>query len=211
MTSPILSSLGDKASLTTGKGLQRAEEILLAARDILVAEGYAGLTLRGIAQRVNVSLSNVQHYYKGLDALMEALLVYLMDGYQRQIETLIKSMSDSTQRERLLAVMDLLLSEGRKTEVCGVFVEAWALGQRQPFAAQVMEQIQERERKELYKLMYGLNPAIGARECKHRAALSVMLIHGLMVEIPHEGTSTLSRKHLEDAIRQQILDWATVP
>ncbi|MEE4250206.1 MAG: TetR/AcrR family transcriptional regulator [Alcanivoracaceae bacterium] len=211
MTSPILTSLGDKASVTTGKGLQRAEEILMAARDILVAEGYAGLTLRGIAMRVNVSLSNVQHYYKGLDALMEALLVYLMDGYQRQIEALIKSMSDSTQRERLLAVMDLLLSEGRKTEVCGVFVEAWALGQRLPFAAQVMEQIQEREGKEFYKLMYGLNPEISAKECKHRAALSVMLIHGLMVQIPHDGTSALSRKHMEDAIRQQILHWATVP
>lgn len=211
MTSPILTSLGDKASVTTGKGLQRAEEILMAARDILVAEGYAGLTLRGIAMRVNVSLSNVQHYYKGLDALMEALLVYLMDGYQRQIEALIKSMGDSTQRERLLAVMDLLLSEGRKTEVCGVFVEGWSLGQRLPFAAKVMERIQERERKEFYKLMYGMNPEISAKECKHRAALSVMLIHGLMVQIPHEGTSTHSRKQMEDAIRQQILDWATVP
>jgi AcrR family transcriptional regulator len=202
--------LGDKSSLTTGKGLQRAEEILMAARDILVAEGYAGLTLRGIATRVNVSLSNVQHYYKGLDALMEALLVYLMDGYQRQIELLLQSMAGNSQRERLLAVMDLLLSEGRKAEVCGVFVEAWALGQRLPFAAQVMEQIQERERKELYKLMYGLNPAISVKECKHRAALSVMLIHGLMVQIPREGTSVLSRKQMEEAIRKQILDWATV-
>lgn len=211
MMSPILTSLGDKPSVTTGRGLQRAEEILLAARDILVAEGYAGLSLRGIATRVNVSLSNVQHYYKGLDALMEALLVYLMDGYQRQIEALLMSMGDSTQRDRLLAVLDLLLSEGRRAEVCAVFVEAWALGQRQPFAAQVMEQLQERERKEFYKLMFGLNPAIGACECKQRAALSVMLIHGMMVQVPNEGASVLSRKQMEEAIRQQILAWATVP
>lgn len=211
MMSPILTSLGDKPSVTTGRGLQRAEEILMAARDILVAEGYAGLSLRGIATRVNVSLSNVQHYYKGLDALMEALLVYLMDGYQRQIEALLMSMGDSTQRDRLLAVLDLLISEGRRAEVCAVFVEAWALGQRQSFAAQVMEQLQERERKEFYKLMFGLNPAIGARECKQRAALSVMLIHGLMVQVPNEGVSALGRKQIDEAIRQQILDWATVP
>jgi len=209
MTSTIQTSLGDKHSQTTNKGLQRAEEILLAARDILVAEGYAGLTLRGIALRVNARLSNVQHYYKSKDALLEALLVYLMDGYQRQIETLIKSMGDSSQRERLLAVMELLLSEGGKSEVCGVFVEAWALGQRLPFAAQLMQQIQERERKEFFKLMYGLNPAISVQECQQRAALGVMLINGLMVQIPHAGTSTLSRQQMEEAIRQQILKWAT--
>lgn len=210
MASPTLSALGDKPSPTTDKGRQRAEAILMAARDILVADGYAGLTLRGIAVRVNVSLSNVQHYYKGLDALMEALLIYLMDDYQRQIETLIQSMTGSTAHDRLLAVMDFLLAEGRKPDVCAVFVEAWALGQRQPFAAHVMEQIQARERKELYKLMHGLNPEINAQECKQRAALSVMLIHGLMVQIPHETTPTPSRKHTEDAIRQQILKWATV-
>lgn len=210
MTSRVLHSLADKPSVTTGRGLQRAEEILLAARDILVSDGYAGLTMRGIAIRLNMRLSNVQHYYRSLEALMEALLVYLMDDYQRQIEVLVQAMSERSAYDRLVAVLDLLLSEGRKAEVCGVFVEAWALGQRLPFAAEVMRHIQEREQKEFYKLMYGLNPNINAIECKQRVALSLTLIHGLMVQIPRDGSGAFGRQQMESAVRQQILNLATL-
>jgi AcrR family transcriptional regulator len=211
MTSPILASLGDKHSPTTGKGLQRAQDILTAARDILVAEGYAGLTLRGVAARIDARLSNVQHYYRSKDALIEALLVYLMDDFQKQIETLLTSMRDRTQHERLVAVLDLLISEGSKSNPCGIFVEAWSLAQRLPFAAGLMEQIQERERKEFYRLMFGLNPLISAKECRRRAELSVLLIHGLMAQSPADERSSLRRSQLEDSIRRQILAWATVP
>lgn len=210
MTSRVLHSLADKPSVTTGRGLQRAEEILLAARDILVSDGYAGLTMRGIAIRLNMRLSNVQHYYRSLEALMEALLVYLMDDYQRQIEVLVQAMSERSAYDRLVAVLDLLLSEGRKADVCGVFVEAWALGQRLPFAAEVMQHIQEREQKEFYKLMYGLNPNIDATECKQRVALSLTLIHGLMVQIPRDGNGAFGRQQMESAVRQQILNLATL-
>ena len=37
------SALRAKLSSTTGKGLERAHDILLAARRLLAAEGYAGL------------------------------------------------------------------------------------------------------------------------------------------------------------------------
>lgn len=206
MASVILNSLAEKPALRTDRGIQRAEAILMAARDILVAEGYAGLSMRGVATRAQMSLSNVQHYYKGLEGLVEALLIYLMDDYQQQIDALIQSMKQHTQHEQLSAVLDLLLSEGRKVEVSGVFVEAWALAQRLPFAARVMQQIQERERKAFYKLMYGLNPHISASEYKQRAALSVTLIHGLMVQ--PAGTSSLNRAQMEQLVRQQILKLA---
>ena len=206
MASVILNSLAEKPALRTDRGLQRAEAILMAARDILVAEGYAGLSMRGVATRAQMSLSNVQHYYKGLEGLVEALLIYLMDDYQQQIDALIQSMKQHTQHEQLSAVLDLLLSEGCKVEVSGVFVEAWALAQRLPFAARVMQQIQERERKAFYKLMYGLNPQISASEYKQRAALSVTLIHGLMVQ--PADTSSLNRAQMEQLVRQQILQLA---
>lgn len=208
MASTIMNSLGDKPNLRTDRGLERAEKILMSARDILIFEGYAGLTMRKVAIRAGMSLSNVQHYYKGLEGLMEALLIYLMDGYQQQIEVLIQSMHEHTQHERLIAVLDLLFAEGRKPEVSGVFVEAWALAQRLPFAARVMQQIQDRERKAFYRLMFGLNSEVNATEYKKRAALSVTLIDGLMVQTCNANTSSLNREELEQLIRQQILNLA---
>lgn len=209
MSSNVMNALGEKPTVTTDKGLQRAEEILLAARDLMIQEGYAGLSMRGIAARINVNLSTVQHYYKSQEVLVEALLSYLINGLQAQIEALISSMSDKGQQERLEAVLDFLLVECRNPDVIGVYTEAWALAQRLPFATRLMQQVEERERKQFYKLIYGLNPAIDRAEYQRRAALIPILLHGLMLQFPPQGASVLSREQLESAARAQVLQLAT--
>ena len=60
---PLDGALRNKSSNTTEKGLGRAHAILLAARTLLATEGYAGLSMRRVAQAAGMSLSNVQHYY----------------------------------------------------------------------------------------------------------------------------------------------------
>lgn len=210
MPSSILSSLGDKVSLTTGKGLQRAEEILLAGRDIFIAEGYAGLSMRAVASRVQVNLSTVQHYYKSKEALVDALLAYVMDDLQYQIEVRLAAMRDSTQYERLVSVLDMFLEETRRPEICAVFLEAWALATRMPFAAQLVAHVQTRERKEFYTHIYGLVPTLTPVECRRRAALIVLQLNGLMFHLPHESDDLLDRKQLEEVVRSNILQLATV-
>lgn len=210
MSSLVSSALGEKPTVTTGKGLQRAEEILLVARGLLLQKGYAGLTMRGIAAQSQVSLSTVQHYYKNPEVLIAALLSYLLDEFQAQIDALIKSMAGKGQRERFESVLDYIFNECRNPDVCGVFAEAWSLAQRLPFANDLMAQVQARERKQFYQLIYGLNPFINAADYRERAALIVILLHGLMLQFPSGGSALLSRQELEQAVRHQVLKWATI-
>jgi AcrR family transcriptional regulator len=86
--------LSEKPSFTTDKGLIRAQEILFAAHRILATKGYAGLSMRGVATYLQISLSTVQHYYKSKELLVEALLSYVLDSYQRSIADLIQSMTE---------------------------------------------------------------------------------------------------------------------
>ncbi len=210
MPSATIESLSDKPSLTTDKGLARAQEILMAAREIFVAEGYAGLSMRGVASKLNISLSTVQHYYKSKEILVEALLGYIIDGYQQRIEALVQSMTQHSQLQRFMATVDMLLAELEKPDVYSIFTEVWALAHRMPFAAQLIESIQTRERKEIYKLILGLEPAIPSEEYKVRAALIIIQIHGFMIHFPHSG-SIYSRQHMKEAIRQSLLKLATHP
>ena len=64
-----------KASATTEKGRERAHEILRAAREILAADGYAGLSMRGVAAQIGIRLVIVQHYYTSTVALVDGLLL----------------------------------------------------------------------------------------------------------------------------------------
>ena len=75
-------TLRNKSSLTTEKGWERVHAILRAARTLLAADGYAGLSMRKVAAEAGMTLSNVQHYYSSKELLLEAVLLSTMDAFQ---------------------------------------------------------------------------------------------------------------------------------
>jgi AcrR family transcriptional regulator len=194
---------------TTDKGQIRAQEILSTAQAILAAEGYAGLSMRGVATQLGISLSTVQHYYSNKEALVEALLTYVMDNYQAAVAQVMNAMSDKSQLERFKTIVDLILIEIRRPETFGVLAEIYALSNRLPFAARLVEGVYARERKEIFKLIYGLEPKISKSEYKLRAAMIVVQIHGLVSQLAQDNDPSLSRKQLEQAARQSFLMLAT--
>lgn len=52
---------------------QRVEEILLAAADLLVEEGYEGLSTTSIAQRAGISVGSLYQFFANKDAILQAL------------------------------------------------------------------------------------------------------------------------------------------
>jgi AcrR family transcriptional regulator len=194
---------------TTDKGQIRSQEILRTAQAILANEGYAGLSMRGVATQLGISLSTVQHYYTNKEALIEALLTYVMDNYQAAVAQVMNAMSDKSQLERFKTIIDLILIEIRRPETFGVLAEIYALSNRLPFAARLVESVYARERKEIFKLIYGLEPKISKSEYKLRAAMIVVQIHGLVSQLAQDNDPSLSRKQLEQAARQSFLMLAT--
>ena len=194
---------------TTDKGHIRSQEILRTAQAILASEGYAGLSMRGVATQLGISLSTVQHYYTNKEALVEALLTYVMDNYQAAVAQVMNAMSDKSQLERFKTIIDLILIEIRRPETFGVLAEIYALSNRLPFAARLVEAVYARERKEIFKLIYGLEPKISKAEYKLRAAMIVVQIHGLVSQLAQDNDPSLSRKQLEQAARQSFLMLAT--
>lgn len=194
---------------TTDKGQIRSQEILSTAQAILAAEGYAGLSMRGVATQLGISLSTVQHYYSNKEALVEALLIYVMDNYQAAVAQVMNAMSDKSQLERFKTIVDLILIEIRRPETFGVLAEIYALSNRLPFAARLVEAVYARERKEIFKLIYGLEPKISKAEYKLRAAMIVVQIHGLVSQLAQDNDPSLSRKQLEQAAQQSFMMLAT--
>lgn len=194
---------------TTDKGQIRSQEILSTAQAVLAAEGYAGLSMRGVATQLGISLSTVQHYYTNKEALIEALLTYVMDNYQAAVAQVMNAMSDKSQLERFKTIIDLILIEIRRPETFGVLAEIYALSNRLPFAARLVEAVYARERKEIFKLIYGLEPKISKAEYKLRAAMIVVQIHGLVSQLAQDNDPSLSRRQLEQAAKQSFLMLAT--
>ncbi len=204
-------ALRNKASSTTEKGLGRAQDILEAARALLAADGYAGLSMRRVAQAAGMSLSNVQHYYASRDLLLEALLLTTMDTFQARMDAIAAAMSERSQLERFLSTVDMFLEEITDPVIHALFFELWALASRNPFASNLMDKMLGRERKTVYNLIRGLNPAISDEETMQRAILMVAQIEGLMLFRLDKRRRRTQFDAVRASLRKALLALATMP
>lgn len=209
---PLLdSALKNKPSTTTGKGLERAHAILHAARHLLAAEGYAGLSMRRVAAEAGITLSNVQHYYPNKQVLLEALLLYTMDVFQSKMDSISEAMADSAPSERFLSTIDMFLDEITDPVTHAIFFEIWALASRHEFASQLMDKMMGRERKAVFNLIRGLNPAISDAEYMRRAVLMVAQVEGLMLFRLNRDGQRERFAEVRTSVRTLLLHLATVP
>jgi AcrR family transcriptional regulator len=211
MTPTLDSALKNKPSSTTEKGFGRAHDILQAARALLAADGYAGLSMRRVALAAGMSLSNVQHYYQSKDLLLEALLLYTMDVFQAKMDAISQAMTNRSRLEQFLSTVDMFLEEITDPVTHAIFFELWALASRNPFASSLMAKMLGRERKAIYSLIRGLNPAISDAEYMQRAILMVAQIEGLMLFRLDKTARRDQFEAVRASVRKVLVTQATVP
>ena len=210
MPSPLAAPRHNKASNTTEKGRERALELLHAARSLFAAEGYAGLSMRRVGAAVGMSLGNVQHYYQSKDALMEALLRYSMDVFQAKIDDIGSSMREASRIERFVSMLDMFLAELADPITHAIFFEIWALASRNDFASALMDEMAMRERKTIYKIIHGLNPALSDAETMRRAVLIVAQVEGMMLFRMNRSADRAELQALHASLRRALINLATV-
>jgi len=197
-----------KVSDTTGKGTGRTHEILVAAREVFALEGYAGLSMRGVAARIGATLGSVQHYYPTKDKMLEAMLLHSANEYQARVNRIVASMPDAPGRERFLAAMAYLIEETRVPVSRGMLLESLALAGRHSFAADVCEQMIGRARRTLRHLIADVAPDLDQPDLDGRAALIVALILGMLFT---PGGGRHDGDGLDRAAQEAMLDIATKP
>lgn len=205
--------LRGKESNTTIKGYERSAAIMEAAHAILAEQGYAGLSMRSVAQRVGVSLSNVQHYYPSRDALIEALLEQTFTNYQADMDRI--AAGTASPQQRFAGVIDYFLETLRDQLHSGLFFEVAALANRHPVASHVFDAMLTRARKNLRRLIRDIAPHMAPAQCEIRAALVVSQLVGSMVFIAdsrpkHEELAALQRETAA-AIHRIAFDAAATP
>ena len=204
-------TLRHKSSLTTEKGWERVHAILQAARRLLAADGYGGLSMRRVAAEAGMSLSNVQHYYGSKEVLLEAVLLSTMDEFQAKMDRISAEMSERPRLEQFVSTTDMFLEEITNPVTHALFFEIWALASRNAFASSLMDRMLGRERKTVYNLIRGLNPAIPDEEYMQRAILMVAQIEGLMLFRLDRESRRDQFLAVRAALRKALLNLATVP
>jgi len=106
-------------------------KIVGCALEIIRDRGDVGLSMRQVAARAGMSLSNLQHYFKNKDELLKAMVDYYFGLCERTMKERMEATAHLSRQEQ---VRDLILFGleygGELTEICRIFREFWAIATR---------------------------------------------------------------------------------
>jgi AcrR family transcriptional regulator len=112
---------------------ERLNHILQATITILNKEGAEKLSMRKVAKIANLSLSNLQYYYKDKDLLLIATVKYYFESCREEVTqaiNLLTAKSTPSTDVFLVKLLNMLMIEGKSNDQVLMFQEIWTLAAR---------------------------------------------------------------------------------
>jgi TetR/AcrR family transcriptional repressor of bet genes len=102
----------------------RREQICRAAAAVIAREGFAGSTMRMVADEAGVSTGMLNHYFANRQDLLTQALLFVSERAQARMRQAIEGIPPG--RERLSALLDSALGEEQEvTETWRVWINAY--------------------------------------------------------------------------------------
>lgn len=165
---------------TRQRGRLQVKKILREAQQILINEGYAGLTIRKVAKQLNISLGNLTYYFPTKDRLLQALIADLLDEYHSALLAEQERFPDDP-HGRFLAYLEYLIADCRKADTRATFFQIWGLATHNDVVHELRHQIYSAFRADAAELLRPLNPTMSESELNTLVGTLIALIEGLHV------------------------------
>ncbi|MGK0321120.1 MAG: AcrR family transcriptional regulator [Granulosicoccus sp.] len=107
---------------------QKKAHILNCAMAILKESGDQGLSMRKVAESAEMTLSNVQYYFKTRELLLEALLENFLLDYAKSMQ-LLSFPEHLSADQKLRKTLLYILKDVQTGECAVVFKELWAISE----------------------------------------------------------------------------------
>ena len=192
------------------RGTDTVKAILKASEEIFVEGGYQNLTMRGIAQRADISLSNLTYYFKNKDDLFQTLMDGVTARYADQLERTVKKYPDDP-KERFNAYLSYLLKDCRRPKTRAFFYHFWAVSTHDPFVSSMRERSYELFFNLTRELCLALNPDVPDRVLNQRTYLLLSLIEGMHVIYGNQRKMPKSLDRIENEFLKQANSIACSP
>lgn len=182
---------------------ERQLEIVQAAREILVSEGFHKLTLRSVANKVGIKLASLQYHFSNRAALIQALIGQASDYYQSRASELLELDFGVEPQQKLEQALRSMLDDHKSQEENQFFFQMMAMTVEEPAAQELIDDFYQRLWTIGSDLLLELNPSLDEDERLNRSAHIVSLVEGCVFII---GSPRLRGK-LPDSYYDHIINW----
>jgi AcrR family transcriptional regulator len=99
------------------------DKLIKVAIDLFAAKGFRGTSIRDIADAMDMSISNIYHYFGNKEGLFFAILEQASKGVMDELQKISKIEMDPLDRFKLLIKTHLRLSESYRKESKIFFID----------------------------------------------------------------------------------------
>ena len=167
------------------KGHRTREQILHAALVILVAEGYAAMTMRRVAAACDMKLGNLTYHFPTREDLVRELLEAVIRAYEIEFDNLVH-MPDVPAEDRLAEICGLVLEDIRTEKTTHVFPELWALSNHDDFVLERVQELYTRARVPLAEVIREIRPDLSEDAVADLALFISASMEGLTIFAGYE-------------------------
>lgn len=182
MPEPQMTQIEHAVRATTTKGNDRVATILVAAKDVLVTQGFANLSYRNIAKGAGIAVGNVNYYYPSKDALMVDLAHHIFDQWDHRFRKRMPAKLKDD-REIFRFSVEFMISENKRDRTVNLLMEMWAMANHSPSVSKMLGAFYEKMRTWISEMIERVRPDLSRDNRDLRAALITAQIEGLMILI----------------------------
>ena len=163
------------------QGIRTRNAIVRVAKKLLLESGSLEFSLREVADRAEISISNLQYYFPTRLALLRAVVEPVVDTYLDRLKHALES--DGPSRETIRALAERAYSDAKNTEHSAVWWHFASLAAIDPECSQLLDGWYESVTREIAQLIRVVNPDCKLADSLHRAVLIIAMADGLAYQI----------------------------
>ena len=192
----------DDRVASRARGRKRRQEIIDAARDLLIDGGYANFTLRDVAARAGAQLGTLHYYFSTKDELLYAIfdqeIVWYTEGIRKAAET------TSTTTGRLTAIVDAALLEQKQPRMV-LWRTLIALALHDPKAAELLASENRIFARAFADQLLNIEPGLGDERAQHIARMILTMLDGFASQHGYNLPETPETLAIENDLRALIV------
>ncbi len=200
----------DDTRALTERGRHTVGRILTSAIEIFIMDGHGGLSMRKVAAKAGLSLSNLQHYFPSPEDLVAAILNTALSEYARSYDDL-RADTTLTPKARLEKLVRLLIEDIKQPKTQSLFVNLLALAQSEEFARTAIEDAYKFQRQMIGEFVAVIAPTMPPAVLARRSALITAQIEGLVAFIPQRNRFPSDLKGIEDETVKAVMAVISMP
>lgn len=181
------------------------EEILDAAEYILKRRGSEGLSVRAVAQKVGISVGNLQYHVPTRAKLLDAVFSRHADEFRSEIFRELDPIVDP--RRRLERLLDIWLGAQHQSDQV-LFWHLWAMSAHDTDARKTMESVYGETTDFLTALLREIEPGLTRPRAKRRAALIASVVEGSGLFVGHGRRPHRDVVALQDEVKTTVMEIA---